>query len=59
MDGKLDTYLKLPPAISDVSPFENLSEIEGASYLKMLPVGSVPSSPTNALEVPRNVRTLM
>jgi len=53
VDGKLDTYSKLPPAVLDVSPFENLSEIDGAGYLKMLPVGSVPANSAS------NVRTVI
>ena len=59
MDGKLDSYYKLPPTNSHVNPFEKLSEIEGAGYLKMLPIGSVPTSPNNTLDVLNNVRLLV
>ena len=52
MDGKLDTYLKLPPAATDANPYENLADINEAGYLLMM--SHVPSSPANHLDPPRS-----
>ena len=52
MDGKLDTYLKLPPAATDANPYENLADIDEAGYLLMM--SHVPSSPANHLDPPRS-----
>ena len=54
MDGKLDTYLKLPQAVTDVNPYENLADIDEAGYLLMM--SHVPSSPGNNLDPSRIVR---
>ena len=52
VDGKLDTYLKLPPAATDASPYENLADIDEAGYLLMM--SHVPSSPANHLDSSRS-----
>ena len=54
VDGKLDTYLKLPQAATDVNPYENLADIDEAGYLLMM--SHVPSSPGNNLDPSRTVR---
>jgi len=51
VDGKLDTYFKLPPATTDANPYENLSDIDEAGYLLMM--SHTPASPGNSLEQPR------
>lgn len=52
MDGKLDTYLKLPPSTTDANPYENLADIDEAGYLLMM--SHVPASPGNSIEPSRS-----
>ena len=56
VDGKLETYLKLPPAAMDANPYENLADIDEAGYLLMM--SRVPASPGNSLDPRVSVETI-